>query len=75
MDFGRPLGPFWEPKLHPKINEILDAVLEAKRAQQTGDLGSARRNARGPWREYREVQGSQNCRRIKDRRKEFSFGV
>jgi len=31
MDFGRLLGAFWEPKRHPKINEILDAILEAKK--------------------------------------------
>ena len=31
MDFGRLLGPIWELKWHPKIDEILDAFLEAKK--------------------------------------------
>ena len=31
MDVGRLLGPFWEPKRHQKMNEILDAFLEAKK--------------------------------------------
>ena len=47
--FGRLLAPFWQSKCLQKSNEILDAFLDAKLGQQTGDLGSARRNARGPW--------------------------
>ena len=49
MDFGRLLEPFWEPKRHPKINEILDAISEVNLGGGTGDLGSARRNVQGPW--------------------------
>ena len=66
MDFGRLLGPFWELKCHQKINEILDANFEAKRGQQTPDLGSARRNARGRGEDNGGVQGCQNCRSDED---------
>ena len=47
--FGRLLAPFWESKCLQKSSEILDAFLEAKLGDLTPDLGSARRNARGPW--------------------------
>ena len=32
MDFGRLLGPFWEPKRHQKIDETFDVILELKKA-------------------------------------------
>ena len=31
MEFWRLLGPFWEPKRHPKFDENLDAFLDAKK--------------------------------------------
>ena len=61
MDFGRLLGPFWEPKRHQKSNEILDAFLEAQKevpllflARPGGMCGVPGGNNRG-------VQGRQKC--------------
>ena len=65
MDFGRLLGPFWEPKRHQKIDEILDAFLKAKLGQDTGNLGSARRNVRGPW---GEKKGGTRMPKLPERR-------
>ena len=40
------MGGFWEPKGLKKTIKIWAAILDAKLGHLTGDLGSARRNAR-----------------------------
>ena len=48
------------------MNEILDAILEAKSGAGTRQIGSARRNARGRGEDNGGVQGCQNCRSDED---------
>ena len=66
MDFGRLLGPFWDPKRHQKINEILDAILDAKKWIPGIFGGAPGGMCRVPGGNNRGVQGCQNCRRDED---------
>ena len=56
MIFESILNGFWEvflsilrAKIIKQSIEIFDPFLDAKTGQETGNLGSARRNVQGPW--------------------------
>ena len=66
MDFGRLLGTGWEPKRHLKVDEILDAILGAKKEASPIFWGRPGGMCRVPGGNNRGVQGCQNCRRDED---------
>ena len=74
MDFGMLLESFWELKLH-QIDEILDAVSDAKKEVPPHFWGQPGGMRRGPGEDNGGVQGCQNCRRDEDQAKELQGPV